>query len=244
MADFAVIIAAAGASTRFGGREKKPFVKLDGRPLFLRSAEAFINRDDVCQTILAVAHEDYETVRSGYGANLGFMGVQLVEGGSARADTVRRALAAVGDQAKFVAVHDAVRVCVTSRMIDEVFAEATKSGAAILAAPVSGALKRVTVQGVVDQAVDRAGLYEAQTPQVFRREILEAAYKALDAAVSVADDAEVVALAGHAVTVVESDATNLKITFPADLHLAGAILKSRPKLRTGGPRGPFEEAQW
>jgi 2-C-methyl-D-erythritol 4-phosphate cytidylyltransferase len=60
----------------------------------------------------------------------------------------------------------------------------------------------------------------------------------------VADDAEVVALAGHAVTVVESDATNLKITFPADLHLAGAILKSRPKLRAGGPRGPFEEAQW
>ena len=84
MPKFSVIIAAAGKGERFGGREKKTFAKLDGRPVFLRAIEHFINRSDVCQTILAVAPEDVQTVKSNYGPNLGFMGVKLVEGGATR----------------------------------------------------------------------------------------------------------------------------------------------------------------
>ena len=82
MPKFSVIIAAAGRAERFGGGEKKTFAKLDGRPIFLRSVEHFINRQDVCQTILAVAPEDARMVKSSYGANLAFMGVKLVEGGA------------------------------------------------------------------------------------------------------------------------------------------------------------------
>ncbi|RME39234.1 MAG: 2-C-methyl-D-erythritol 4-phosphate cytidylyltransferase [Planctomycetota bacterium] len=245
MAKFAVIIAAAGKAERFGGKEKKTFAKLDGRPVFLRSIEHFLSRDEVCAILLAVAPEDLSMVKSTYGANLGFMGVKLVEGGETRSDTVRAALDAVPAEADFVAVHDAARPCVTAEMIDAVFAEAKKSGAAILATPLTGTLKRVADSMVIEKTEPRAGLFEAQTPQVFRREVLKAAYDALkaDRRAEVTDDAQVVELSGHPVSVVASDPTNLKITTKADMALAHSILKSRPS-KPVPKLGAFEEAQW
>jgi len=179
MASFAVIIPAAGKSERFAGMEKKTFAKIDGRPVFLRSVEQFINRKDVCQTILVVAPEDLATMKADYGANLGFMGVKLVEGGALRCDTVEAGLAAVADEADYVAIHDAARPCVTTDMIDAVFAEAVKSGSAILAAPLTGTIKRVGDAMVLEETVSREGLYEAQTPQVFRKDIISQAYQSL-----------------------------------------------------------------
>lgn len=243
MAKFAVIIAAAGKGERFGGSEKKTFAKLDGRPVFLRSIELFINRSDICQTILAVAPEDVDTVKSQYGANLGFMGVRLVEGGKQRCETVRKALEAVSEDAGFVAIHDAARPCVPPGRIDAVFTEATKSGAAILAAPVTGTVKRASEARVIEETVSRAGLFEAQTPQVFRTDVIRGAYAKLDGSSPPTDDAEVVERAGHAVTIVESDASNIKITSKSDLALANAILKARPS-RPVPKLGAFEEAKW
>lgn len=244
MADICVIIPAAGKGERFGGAEKKTFAKIDGRPVFLRTVELFIRRADVCQTLLAVAPEDLAVVRSAYGANLGFMGVQLVEGGARRCATVAAALALVKDEAVFVAVHDAARPCASVDQIDAVFAEARKSGAAILAAPLSGTIKRVSEARFIDETVSRANLHEAQTPQVFRKELLIAAYAKLrDGDEDVTDDAQLVERMGQSVAVVVSDATNLKITTKGDLTLAAAILKSRPA--KAAPRmGAFEEAQW
>ena len=244
MPKFSVIIAAAGKGERFGGREKKTFAKLDGRPVFLRSIEHFINRSDVCQTILAVAPEDVQTLKSDYGPNLGFMGVKLVEGGATRSKTVQAALEVVDDAAEYVAVHDAARPCVTADMIDAVFSEAVKAGAAIPAAPITGTIKRVNDAGFVEATTSREGLHEAQTPQAFRKTLLTEAYARLtEEQADVSDDAQVVELAGHTVAVVISDATNLKITSKGDLTLAKAILKSRPVKKA--PRlGAFEEAQW
>lgn len=245
MAKFCVILAAAGKSERFGGQEKKTFVKIDGRPVFLRSIEAFLNRDEITQVILAVAPEDIGEMKASYGANLGFMGVKLVEGGARRSDTVRAALNAVPDDADFIAVHDAARPCLHSDKIDAVFAEAQKSGGAILAAPIVGTIKKVSDAQIVDATVSRDQLYEAQTPQVFKKEWLLAAYQKLDgdAANEVTDDAEVVERAGHSVSVVISDRTNLKITTKGDVTLAGAILKARPN-KPVRKFGAFEEAQW
>ena len=244
MVKYSVIIAAAGRSERYGGREKKAFAKIDGRPIFLRSIELFLNRDDVCQTILAVAPEDLDTVKSSYGPNLGFMGVKLVEGGKSRCETVSRALAVVSEDAEFVAVHDAARPCVTDDMIAGVFSEAAKTGAAILAAPITGTIKVVGDNKMIERTTSRERLYEAQTPQVFRKDLLLAAYEALgDAGTEVSDDAQVVERTGQAVSVVISDPTNLKITTKGDTALANAILKSRPSKKA--PRmGAFEEAQW
>jgi len=245
MAKFCVILAAAGKSERFGGQQKKTFAKIDGRPIFLRSIEAFLNRDEICQIILAVAPEDIGEMKSSYGANLGFMGVKLVEGGERRADTVRAALAAIPDEAEFVAIHDAARPCLRSDRLDAVFAEAQKSGGAILAAPIVGTIKRVSDAQTIDATVSREQLYEAQTPQVFKKEWLLDAYQKLDAAAAaeVTDDAEVIERAGHAVSVVTSDRTNIKITTKGDVTLASAILKSRPN-KPVRKFGAFEEAQW
>jgi len=244
MAKFAVVIPAAGKAERFGGRQKKTFAKMDGRPVFLRSVEHFINRKDVCQTILAVAPEDMGEMKSSYGANLGFMNIKLVEGGARRSDSVAAALTAVDDEAEYVAIHDAARPCVTSEMIDRVFAEAVKSGAAILAAPITGTIKRVGESKVIDATEPRTGLYEAQTPQVFRKDIILDAYAKLKScSQEVTDDSQVVELAGHPVTVVDSDQTNLKVTAKSDMVLGNAILKSRPVKAV--PRlGAFDEAQW
>lgn len=243
MAAFCVIIPAAGKSERFGGGEKKTFAKLDGRPVFIRTLEHFINRSDVCQTILAVSPEDADTMKSRYGPNLGFMGVKLVVGGEQRRDSVAAALAEVDDAAEYIAVHDSARPCVTAHMIDSVFAEAVKSGAAILAVPITGTLKRVSEANMIEETSPRAGLFEAQTPQVFRKAMLIDAYACLPADAEVTDDAEVAERAGNAIAVVVSDATNLKITTKSDLTLANAIVKSRP-VKTAPRMGAFEEAQW
>ena len=95
-----------------------------------------------------------------------------------------------------IAIHDAVRPCVTGNMIYRVFAEAAKSGAAILASPLTGTIKRVSDSGTIDETVARAGLYEAQTPQVFRRSVIEAAYAQApgDAEAEITDDAQLVEL--------------------------------------------------
>ncbi|MCO6438867.1 MAG: 2-C-methyl-D-erythritol 4-phosphate cytidylyltransferase [Phycisphaerae bacterium] len=244
MPKIAVIIPAAGKGERFGGGENKIFSKLDGRPVFLRTVEHFIRREDICQILLGVAPEDDEAMRTQYGANLAFMGVKTVTGGARRCDTVAAALGELSDDAEFVAVHDAARPCVTSEHIDAVFAAAAKSGAAILAVPLSGTIKRVGTANLVESTVPRAGLYEAQTPQVFRKDIISQAYAALtESDKDVTDDAELVERAGHPVTAVISDSTNLKITTRADLALASAILKSRPS-KPAAKLGAFEEAQW
>ncbi len=244
MPTFAVIITAAGRGQRFGGERNKVFAKLQERPLFIRAIELFVNRDDVCQTILVVAASDADHVREQYGPNLGFMGVVLATGGENRWQSVANALELVGEDADFVAVHDAARICTTPEMIDRVFAGAASSGAAVLAAPLSGTIKRVSAGGTVEQTVSRERLYEAQTPQAFKKDLLIQAYLTVEESTAPTDDADVVAAAGHDVTVVDSDVSNLKITFPGDLALAGAILKSRPKPKKARPRGPFEEAQW
>lgn len=244
MVKYAVIIPAAGKGARFGGAGSKTFAKLDGRPIFIRTLEPFLSREEVCQKILAIAPADVPTMKSSYGANLGFMGVKLVEGGVRRCDTVAAALKVVADEAEYIAVHDAARPCVKTEMIDAVFREAVKTGAAILAAPLTGTLKRVSAEKVIERTVPREGLYEAQTPQVFRKDLLLNAYDRLgEIEEEITDDAQIVELAGTAVSVVISDATNLKITTKADMALANAILKARPA-RPVPRMGAFEEAQW
>jgi len=245
MAKVAVIVPAAGAGKRFGGNESKVFAKLNESPLFIKTLELFVNRPDVCQTILAIAPDDMEQLKGKYAAHIGLMGIRVVEGGAERYETVQKALAVVSDQADLVAVHDAVRPCVAQEWIDRVFAKAEQTGAAILACPLHGTLKRADKSGRVTETVDRQGLWEAQTPQVFRRQLLIDAYAAIDQVPKpITDDAQVVEASGQPVWVVEGDPRNIKITTRGDLALAAALIKSLPKPKVTGPRGPFEEAKW
>ena len=245
MATFAVILAAAGKSSRFHDQHyKKPFVPLNNRAVWLHSAEKFLNRDDVKQVIMVISPEDREDFYSKFGANIAILGIDVVEGGAERSDSVRNALEKVQPDIDCVAVHDAARPCIADEWIERVFAAGAKTGAAILAIPVSGTLKRVAADKTIAETVPREGVWEAQTPQVFRRDLLIKAYAKAGSAAAT-DDAELVQRLGQAVAIVEGSPVNLKITSKEDLRLAAQALKALPKPKLGGPAHPFaDDDKW
>jgi 2-C-methyl-D-erythritol 4-phosphate cytidylyltransferase len=245
MKTVAVIICAAGDSSRFGGKKKKPFVDVAGRAAFLRSIEFFAERDDVKQVILAISPDDEELLKIKWGANLSFNGVKICHGGAQRFETVTNALELVGEDIDLVAVHDAVRCCLRDEWVNEVIGRAGETGAAILACPVVPTVKQVE-DGKIVETINRSGLYEAQTPQVFDVKLLKRAYEGLEKLdkSGISDDSMLVEALGQAVSVVETDNSNIKITRRSDVAMAEAIIKSRSKLKAKGPIGPYSEAQW
>lgn len=242
MPSVAVIMPAAGRSSRFGGREKKPFTSLDGRPVWQRSAELFWNREDVSKVYIVISPEDREEFRTRFQHLIAFANAEVVEGGAERFDSVANALARVPESVEFVAVHDAVRPLVTAGLVDAVFQEAFRSGAAMLAVPVADTLKRVEAD-IITGTVSRENVWQAQTPQVFRRKWLAEAYAKRTSAVT--DDAQLIEALGHRVAVVPGSPFNIKITTQDDLQLAEAIVKQRIKRSDDRPALGFsEEAQW
>lgn len=239
MPTFGVILAAAGQSSRFkDANYKKPFAPLAGRAVWLHSAEKFLERDDVKQVVIVVSPEDREAFAEKFGANLAFMGVTLAEGGAERADSVRNGLAKLGPEIDMVAIHDAARPCIAAAWIDRVFEAGARTGAAILATPVVSTLKKVGPDHTVEATVDRKGLWEAQTPQVFSRAVLEKAFASRPAN-RPTDEAQLVESIGQKVTVVQGSPINLKITSREDLRLAEQALKALPKPNLSGPTHPF-----
>jgi 2-C-methyl-D-erythritol 4-phosphate cytidylyltransferase len=241
MTAFAVILPAAGKSARFRDPNyKKPFAPLGGRAVWLHSAERFLNRADVKQVIVVIDAEDRDTFQRMFGANIAIMGVEVCLGGAERADSVQNALAKVREDIDFVAVHDAARPCLADKWIDAVFAAAEKTGAAILAAPVSATLKRADGKAppMIAETVDRGRLWAAQTPQVFRRDLLNKAYASRGGAAPT-DDAQLVEKLGVPVALVESSPLNIKITAKDDLRLAEQILKVLPRPKPEGFAHPF-----
>ncbi|MCS7020524.1 MAG: 2-C-methyl-D-erythritol 4-phosphate cytidylyltransferase [Gemmataceae bacterium] len=243
-ASIAVILPAAGRSTRFGGREKKPFVSLEGRPVWLRAAELFWSRDDVTRLYLVVAPEDRETFRSRFAHLIAFANAEVVDGGPERPDSVAHALERIPTDVSYVAIHDAVRPLTPHSVIDAVFAAALRHGAAIPALPVADTLKQVEQQRI-KSTVPRHGLYQAQTPQVFRRDWLVQAYaQRAQLQQPITDDAQLVEAIGHPVMIVPGSPLNFKITTPEDLELAEAIIKLRATKKSPSRLGFHDEAQW
>ena len=240
MPSLAVILAAAGQSRRFRDPAyKKPFAPLGGRAMWLHAAEKFLARPDVKQTIVVVSRDDRDEFGEKFGANLAIMGIEVCEGGAERADSIQNALTRVRQEIELVAVHDAARPCVAEKQLDAVVAAATEHGAAILAVPVAATLKRA-VGDAIAETVDRRGLWEAQTPQVFRRELLTKAYAARGA-FAATDDAALVERLGVAVRLVEGSTLNIKVTTKEDLRLAEQILKVLPKPKPQGFSHPFAD---
>ncbi|MBI3837937.1 MAG: 2-C-methyl-D-erythritol 4-phosphate cytidylyltransferase [Planctomycetia bacterium] len=239
MAKFAVILPAAGKSSRFHDRNyKKPFAPLANRAVWLHSAERFLARSDVKQLIIVISPEDREYFQFKFAANTTILGIDVVEGGAERADSVSKALAHVKPDIEFVCIHDAARPCVADEWISNIFEVAEKTEAAIFAIPVAGTLKRVKADHTIEETVSRADLWEAQTPQVFRRQLLlEAHAKRGD--FQATDDAQLVERIGHPVTVVTGSPINLKIATREDLRLAEQALKALPKPKLSGPGHPF-----
>jgi len=242
---FAVILAAAGKSSRFGDpKQKKIYSELDGRAVWLRAVEPFVNRDDVSQIIMAIAAEDREMFDRRYRASVAFMNIKVIDGGTERTDTVARALECVNPECDYIAIHDAARPCLSHDLVDAVFAAGQSHGAALLAVRVAETIKQVDNDHFTTGTIPREHLYLAQTPQVFRRDLILSAYAQRSrVAGTITDDCQLVEALGERCVVVESTSLNIKITTHLDLKLAAAILPLLDKPRRDAPAHPYSDEQ-
>ncbi|MHB8693195.1 MAG: 2-C-methyl-D-erythritol 4-phosphate cytidylyltransferase [Solirubrobacteraceae bacterium] len=219
------LIVAAGRGERLGTARPKALVTLSGRPMLEWSVDALRAVPSVTRIVIALPPEAVGDAPSGTVA---------VAGGTVRSESVLRALAAAGsgDDADVVIVHDAARPLATPALFERSLVALRQSGAdgVIAALPVADTIKEVGAGGsVVTRTLDRSVLWAVQTPQVFKRAALERALQGASAETLAAatDDAWLIEQAGGVVEVFEGEASNRKITVPADLQFAELVLAER-----------------
>ena len=220
-----VIVAAAGESRRMGlpEGESKQFLLLAGEPIICHSVRRLSAIDEVAG-IVVVLHPSHVVRFAGLPvvAEQG-KPVLIAEGGSERSDSVRAGLSVVPAEADVIAVHDGARPLFSRHVFADCLAALDGADGAVPATAVVDTLKRADGDGRVLRTVERRDLWAVQTPQVFKAAALRAAYARPDVSGST-DDAGVLEQAGATVVVVPSTQANVKITTPADLPLAGALL--------------------
>ena len=223
------IIVAAGDSRRMGF--DKLFAAIAGEPVIAHTIRAFERARSV-DGIIVVAREDRHDEIKTIVRDENFKKVKsIIPGGKRRQDSVRAGLDHLESVIRYVAVHDAARPLVTPEQIERVIEQCRIHGTAALAEPINDTLKRAAADLLVTESVDRQELYAMQTPQIFARQLIEEAYRAVYAEnASVTDEASAVERLGRKVALVLNDDFNFKITYPRDLPLAEFVLKQRRKL--------------
>jgi 2-C-methyl-D-erythritol 4-phosphate cytidylyltransferase len=218
------IIVAAGSGTRLGLSTAKAFVRLGDSSLLARSLHVLrAVGGAIDEVVIAVPSGMEQAARAETRAAGLEIPVKITAGGVERQDSVRIALALTGAEAEIVLVHDAARPFAMPAMFSACIETAARVGGAIAAVPLADTLKRVDGQSI-KSTLTRAGLWQAQTPQAFRRAILLKAHdQALRDQVTATDDADLVERLGANVEVIEGSPLNLKITTPDDLIMAEAI---------------------
>lgn len=228
MPHITALIPAAGQGTRMGSTINKQLMLLGGKPLLIRTLEIFQHCDPVDNIVLVAAAGEEENLRQLSGKYRITKVTDVVTGGQERQDSVARGLEALPPETDLVAVHDGARPLLLFNNLLEVLGAAEKTGAAVLAMPVKDTLKVVNERGRVLETPDRSTLWAVQTPQVFRRDIIKAAYeKANGEGYTGTDDASLVERWGFPVQVVRGSYENIKITTPDDLELAELLLRRR-----------------
>jgi 2-C-methyl-D-erythritol 4-phosphate cytidylyltransferase/2-C-methyl-D-erythritol 2,4-cyclodiphosphate synthase len=215
------ILVAAGASTRAGGGVPKQFAVLGLRPMFLHALDALLPFAD--EIVVVAPSGDLETARRLIRADAVAAGARttVVEGGKRRQDSVACGLRALPTEVDIVLVHDAARPYADAALVRRVLEAARLHGAAVPCVPIKDTVKRIEEE-LIAVTLDRTLLALAQTPQGFRRAILEEAYAGLDG-LDVTDDAQAVELAGGAVAVVAGDPGNIKVTSTRELETARSL---------------------
>ncbi len=222
---FAVIIPAAGQGVRMGTTVKKQYLMLNGMPVLAWSIIPFLKFGAVVQIIVVVPSGDLEQVRKILKPHLPIAEIAFVEGGKRRQDSVFNGLQHVNNQAEFICIHDGARPLVTEKQIKEVLLAAGEYGGAIPGLPLTDTLKEVNLDGSIRATLSRECYRLAQTPQFFRRELIQEAYeRARRLGVEATDDAYLLEILDARVQVVPGDPANIKITDSFDLKLAELLL--------------------
>jgi len=217
-----VAVPAAGSGQRMGGA-RKPFLELAGEPVLLRALRPFLADSRVVAVVVALADPDAAAPPAwltGLDAR-----IQVVCGGETRAESVRRALAALPEDLDVVAVHDAARPLVTEEVVARCIDVAAAGGGGGGGCPVVDTMKQVDGEGRIVATPDRGRIWHAHTPQVFPAGALQRAYQGDLAGAT--DDASLVERGGLRVRMVDGGPANLKVTRAGDLALAEAILRNR-----------------
>jgi 2-C-methyl-D-erythritol 4-phosphate cytidylyltransferase len=234
----AVILPAAGLGTRMGrtsaetaGTSRKQFMLLDGSPILLHTVRKFAASDRVSEIVIALRREDLEAVGELLRHEIRNKPVRVVEGGNSRQESVERALAAVSPDTELVAVHDAVRPFIDLDIIEKAIDEAHEHGAAIVGIVPVDTVKQVSgaqsTGAKIRSTISRERLVLAQTPQVFRYDLLKQAFEAArrDGFVGTDESSLVERLEQVEVRVVMGSDRNIKITKPGDMDLARLFLE-------------------
>ena len=220
------IIVAAGDSRRMGF--DKLFAAIAGKPVIAHTIRAFERASSVDEIIVVARENRHEEIKA-IVRDESFVKVQsIIPGGRQRQDSVRAGLDHLDSFARYVAVHDAARPLITPEQIERVFQRCADHGAAALAEPINDTLKRADADLIVTDWVDRHQLYAMQTPQIFERQLIEEAYRAVFAEnISVTDEVSAVERLGRKVVLVVNDDFNFKITYPRDLQIAEFVIQQR-----------------
>jgi 2-C-methyl-D-erythritol 4-phosphate cytidylyltransferase/2-C-methyl-D-erythritol 2,4-cyclodiphosphate synthase len=232
--NFSAVIVAAGSGQRAGPGGAKQWRPLGGKPVARWSLEALLAAG--AREVVVVTPEGDAAVAEA--AFAGLTGWRLARGGATRDRSVVAGLEALsGDPGEIVLVHDAARPLLARHHIEALVQALEDADGALPALPVADTLKRAGGDGRVVATVDRSGLWRAQTPQAFRRGVLEAAYAAWPAGEAPTDDASVVERAGGRIVLTPGDARLMKLTYPEDFAmaelLAGAAARPERAVRIG-----------
>lgn len=225
-----MIIPAAGSGSRLKRDIPKPFIKLAGKPILQHTVEKFLNQQALARIIVATSsnymHEARLVLQE---AVTGSAGTYVIEGGRERQGSILNALDVIGD-VDLVMIHDAVRPFVTPKQIATCCKAAERADGAIMGVPAKDTIKSLDENGYVMETPDRKYLWQAQTPQVFKKEVLVEAYrKALEDEFMGTDDASLVERLGYSVRMIEGSYANFKITYPVDLQIASILLSKEKK---------------
>jgi 2-C-methyl-D-erythritol 4-phosphate cytidylyltransferase len=221
----AVIIPAAGSGTRLGSDVPKAFIEVSGKTILQRSIECFLNIDGMMQIIIP-APKNYISTCKRICSELENTSVNLevVEGGTERQYSIWSGIKVLNSDIELVAVHDAARPFAKEEFIVNCFKTADEFGGAVLGTPVKDTIKEVKEDLEVQSTPERGSLWQAQTPQVFIKDLIIEAYKAaLKEDFLGTDDASLVERIDGKVKMVLGDFENLKITYPVDLKMAEII---------------------
>ncbi len=217
----AVIIVAAGQGKRFSSDIPKQFVKLNGIPVFLWSVFAY-KKSKIFSQIIVVVPKNF-LLQLGPYANK--YDIELIAGGKERFDSVKSGLRKLKKNIDYVAIHDGARPLIKIKEIIECLNAAKKCGAAIVAVPAKDTVKKVSASSYIEKTIPRNSVWLAQTPQIFKKSLIQKAY-AKKISPKTTDDAQLVEIAGGILKIVNGDYNNLKITEPRDLQIAELLLKS------------------